>query len=395
MAQEINYNKFFLAAYTHGAISMFLVSAYFVYTPIVLDSLKITETEFALGITIFAFTNITINQIATRFLLPKIGTSNCLIIARLVYALIPFLIFYIPKYEIYILLHIFWGVAHGLQGPSIFTQIAILESKTKKILNPIFKSCFSTGAIFGALLSSFCLGLEVDSKLLFAFIGVFIFLSSISMYFFGLPKKLDYVDKSPRFSLPSKTIFLFGLINMIGFAAFGIILNWSSLWFINDLMGPIYLAGFILVFFNIGEISANIIASKLIKIFNEKFVGPYMTIIGSLILIFTIVTQNIYLILIGITIFGFSSSNLGPIVFRQAIKYSKDSIPKTMSHVSSIGMSGFIFGPAIVGFSAERFGLTFNMYALCFVFISISILMTFLMNQKKAEGSVEKAKLSR
>ena len=108
-----------------------------------------------------------------------------------------------------------------------------------------------------------------------------------------------------------------------------------------------------------------------------------MTIIGSLILIFTIVTQNIYLILIGITIFGFSSSNLGPIVFRQAIKYSKDSIPKTMSHVSSIGMSGFIFGPAIVGFSAERFGLTFNMYVLCFVFISISILMTFLMNQKK------------
>ena len=63
MAQEINYNKFFLAAYSQGVIVMFLISTYFVYTPIVLESLKITETEFALGITVFGITNIIINQI--------------------------------------------------------------------------------------------------------------------------------------------------------------------------------------------------------------------------------------------------------------------------------------------------------------------------------------------
>ena len=199
------------------------------------------------------------------------------------------------------------------------------------------------------------------------------------MFFFGLPKKLDYVDKAPSFSLPSKTIFLYALVNMMIFASIGIILNWSSLWFINDLLGPVYLAGFVLLFFNIGEISANIMASRLIKIFNEKFVGPYLTIIGSVVLIFTIVSQNIYIILIGMIIFGFSCSNMQPIIFRQAIKYSKDSIPKTISHISSIGFSGLVFGPAIVGFSAEKIGLTFNMYALCFVFISISILTVSLM----------------
>ena len=90
-------------------------------------------------------------------------------------------------------------------------------------------------------------------------------------------------------------------------------------------------------------------------------------------------------------IFGFSCSNMQPIIFRQAIKYSKDSIPKTISHISSIGFSGLVFGPAIVGFSAERLGLTFNMYALCFIFILISILMTFLMNQNKVAGVIEKS----
>ena len=62
MAEEINYNKFFFAAYSQGAIVMFLISTYFVYTPIVLESLKITETEFALGITVFGITNIIINH---------------------------------------------------------------------------------------------------------------------------------------------------------------------------------------------------------------------------------------------------------------------------------------------------------------------------------------------
>ena len=127
MAKDINYNKFLIADYSQVAIVMFLISTYFVYTPIVLESLKITETEFALGITVFGITNIIINQIATRFLLPKIGTTNCLIIARLSYAFIPFLIFYIPKYEVYILLSIFWGAVVGIQAPSLFTQIAILE----------------------------------------------------------------------------------------------------------------------------------------------------------------------------------------------------------------------------------------------------------------------------
>ena len=77
------------------------------------------------------------------------------------------------------------------------------------------------------------------------------------------------------------------------------------------------------------------------------------------------------------------SSNMQPIIFRQAIKFSKESIPKTISHISSIGFSGLIFGPAVVGFSAQKYGLTFNMYVLCIVFFLISMIMAILMSQKK------------
>ena len=373
----------FLATYSQGVLVMLLISTYFVYTPILLQDLKISETQFAFGITIFGITNIIINQLATRFLIPRVGTTNCLIIARLSYSFIPFFIFYFLSFNFYIFLSIIFGAAVGIQAPSLFTQVAIIEIKTKKILNPIFKSSFSVGSILGATLASYCLGKVIDPKILFFLLGLFLFLSTLSMYFFGLSKNHDYVEKSPSFSFPSKIIFLFALVNMMFFASIGIILNWSSLWFLNDLKGPIYLAGFILLFFNIGEVTSNFMASKLINFFNEKIVGPYFTMIGSVILTLSIFTQNVYVILIGMIIFGSMSSNMQPIIFRQAIKFSKESIPKTISHISSIGFSGLIFGPAVVGFSAQKYGLTFNMYVLCIVFFLISMIMAILMSQKK------------
>ena len=169
---------------------------------------------------------------------------------------------------------------------------------------------------------------------------------------------------------------------MLNFAAFGIILNWSSLWLIKDILAPIYLAGFIIIFFNIGAIASNILASKLIKNFNEKIVGPYLSIIGSILLFLSIMTMNLYLIVIAIILFGFFTSNVAPIVYRQAVKVSKKPIPVTISHVSSMAFSGLIFGPAIVGYSAENLGLTFNMYVLCVVFLISSTIMAYLMNKK-------------
>ncbi len=76
-------------------------------------------------------------------------------------------------------------------------------------------------------------------------------------------------------------------------------------------------------------------------------------------------------------------SNVMPIVFRQAVKNSTNPIPVTISHVSSIAFIGAIFGPAVVGISAEIYGLTFNMYLLGIIMFCIALLMFFIMSDKR------------
>ena len=92
------------------------------HTPILFELIKMSETEFSIGFVLFGLFNVLTNQLTTRFLLPKLGSTNCLILARVMYAFIPFLIFYFSSYNIFILLSIFWGISIGIQAPNIFTQ---------------------------------------------------------------------------------------------------------------------------------------------------------------------------------------------------------------------------------------------------------------------------------
>ena len=138
MSEEKIFKRSFLTTYSQGVIVMILVSVFFVHTPILLDRLNMTESQFGLAMLFFGIANVITNQLATRFLIPRIGTTNCLIISRLTYAFIPFMIFFLSDYFWFFLLFIPWGIAVGIQAPSIFIQVAIIESKTKKILNHIF-----------------------------------------------------------------------------------------------------------------------------------------------------------------------------------------------------------------------------------------------------------------
>ena len=272
------------------------------------------------------------------------------------------------------------AIAFTPSDPNLFTQVGIIEENTKKILNPIFKSSFSVGFIFGGSISSIAMGLQISPVITTFITGSIVFLSSITMFFYGLKRKYDIQNDNPSFVLPSSKIVMFASINMCIFACMGIIVQWSPLWLVNDLKAPLFLVGSIVILFNLGEIISNIFASKLIRLFNEKIVGPYFAMLGSVILLLSVISQNILIIYVAVILFGFLISNVMPIVNRQSIKFSPYSIPVTMSHVTSISFTGVIFGPALVGLSAEIFGLTFNMYLLGILMFLISSLMLLIMN---------------
>ena len=140
-----------------------------------------------------------------------------------------------------------------------------------------------------------------------------------------------------------------------------------------------------IVFFNSGEIIARLAASIFIKFLGEKIVGGYLPIIGAIILFSSILTSNLYIIIPALVLFGLFTANFISVVIRQAIKVTTEPISLT---VSTLGFSGFIFGPAIVGYTAKNFGLTFNMYILCFIWALSGLFLIKIMTAEENRTNI-------
>jgi len=94
-------------------------------------------------------------------------------------------------------------------------------------------------------------------------------------------------------------------------------------------------------------------------------------------------TSNLYVIVIGMLIFGFGTANFVAIVIRQAINITDEPIPLTVSNLVTLGFAGFIFGPALVGYLAEYLGLTFNMYLLSVIWGFNGVALLIMMKRLK------------
>ena len=376
------YRNSIISSMQNMYVFLFTIGIYFVYIPWNLDRLNITETDLGLWLFIFGIFNLLSNQMTGRIIAPKIGAKNTIIIGTIILAICPLLLVSVNSYSMFMLVAFPFGIAVGFVFPTNQSLVSYIESKTNKIYTPMYQAFFSAGSLSGALAAAYVIKQDINPEITFGVMAFIILLSVFIINYLGLPKSQDSKDPIGKFQFPKKKIMIFGLLMMLNFATLGIIIDWSSLWLTRDLMAPLFLGGLVIVFFNAGEIVARLMASTFIKYLGEKIVGGYLSILGATTLFISILTSNLYIIIPALVLFGLFTANFVAIVIRQAIKVSTDPISLTVSNLTTLGFSGFIFGPAIVGYTAQYLGLTFNMYVLCTIWGLNGIILIYLMRKE-------------
>ena len=360
-------------------VFLFTIGIYFVYIPWNLDRLNIAENDLGLWLFIFGIFNLLSNQITGRIIAPKIGARNIIIIGTIILAICPLLLVSVNSYSMFMLIAFPFGIAVGFVFPTNQSLVSYIECKTNKIYTPLYQACTSAGSLSGALLAAYVIKKDIDPQITFSVMGIIILLSAIVVYFLGMPRVDEGDGLEDKFKIPEKKILIFGILLMMNFATLGVIIDWSALWLTKDLMAPLFLGGLAIVFFNSGEIIARLTASYIIKMFGEKFVGGYLPVVGSIVLFLSILTSNLYVIISALVLFGLFTANFISIIIRQAIKVTNEPISLAVSNLTTLGFSGFIFGPAVIGYTAKNIGLTFNMYVLCVVWALSALFLIKLM----------------
>ena len=367
MTESKSFNKGIYTVFLGAFLVLFQIGIYFVYIPWNAERLQITEAEIGIGLLVFGISNLIGNQISGRLIVPRIGTKNSIALGLLGIAYCPLFLILSSSYLWFLLVYVPFGFFVGLFAPSAQSQISMIESKTSVILTPLYHAAFSVGSLVGAFSAFFTIKYIDNPPLIFLITGTMLILGSLTIYIFGLSKSFEALEKTPKFKLPKNSILIFGLLMMMNYATMGIVLDWSALWLTKDLLIPLYLGGSIIIAFNIGEIMSRLVASKMIKKTSDKFIGGYLSILAGIVLFLSILTTNFYVIVFGTLLFGFGTANFIAIIYRQAIKITDEPIALTVANLVTLGFSGFIFGPALVGYLAEYLGLTFNMYLMCIV----------------------------
>ena len=370
-----------LATVITSTYPMIVAGCYFGITPWNMNRLSMDESDFSFAILLFGLFFIISNQIAGRMLVPKYGTKLIMSLAFPIVTFATLLSVISPSYFYFLLSFIPLGIGWGASGPIGGIHSQLIEQHFKKIITPYYAMGFNIGILVGGALAGIIMRNNYEPYLSFfilSFLSIFV---SFFVYSFGLPRNLDFKGKGEKFKIPETNVLLFGLLLFFVFGSGGIIMDWSTLWLSKDLNTPLYLASMGLIFFSIGGIFANLFSNSLINLFSEKVIGCYFVMIGAMIMFLALLTNNFYIILIVFGIYGFTIANFVPIIIRQAVKQSNESIPMTVTNLITIGLSSTMIMPAGLGFLAERYSLTLNMYLLSFAVFACAIIFLFKFNE--------------
>ena len=380
LEENIIFRRATLASVITSTYPMIVVGCYFGITPWNMERLSIDESDLSYAILLFGIFFIISNQIAGRILVPKYGTKLVMTLAFPIVTFSALLTVISSSYFYFLLTFISGGIGWGASGPIGGIHSQLIERHFKKIITPYYAMGFNLGILLGGGLAGLIMRNNYEPYISFTILSFLSILVSSFVYSYGLPRDLDFKGEGEKFKLPETNVLLFGFLLFFVFGSGGIIMDWSTLWLSKDLSAPLYLASMGLIFFSIGGIFANLFSNSLINLFTEKVVGCHFVMIGAAIMFLSLLTNNFYIILGVLCIYGFAIANLVPIIIRQAVKQSNESIPMTVTNLITIGLSSTMILPAGIGFLAETYSLTLNMYLLTFVVFICAVI--FLLKYK-------------
>ncbi len=382
MQKKLHFNSF-IAASIAIFIPIFIWGNTVSHFPWIIEKLNFTNSTIGFLLMYFSIIQLIASQTAGRIIIPKIGTRNTLIIGIIIFSISP-ITFGLSNSKTLFLLSCFpTGIGFGMVQTTTTIITRNAEEKTGLILQTYLSAFLTLGFLCGALCSGIYRHFSFDSHNLF-FTLIFVALgSTFFIFYFGLKPNLEENNEIEKIKIPEKNILIYGLYMFIFMGTVMALVDWAPLWFERELLTTSLIASLTIVSWSGGETIGKFLGAKIIILTNEKIIGAYIPLFGSLIYVLIIFYGNINLILIGLFLLGFATANFFPIVIRIALRKTTDNINTAAANLSTIGFLGLLIGPAIVGYTSEIFSITSNTQAISIIWIMLFLMFLYTIRNSK------------
>jgi predicted MFS family arabinose efflux permease len=265
-----------------------------------------------------------------------------------------------------------YGIISFLNGVAVNTTVSYLEAKYGQLFMSTSHALYSLGGALSAGIVALLFTVGIGSKMQIIIVAIALTILLIMLRPLLL-QQVQIIHSNSGVQLPSKAIMGIAFICLVTFMAEGCVADWSALYFKQVLhTSPTWMslgyAGFSIAMTVCRLNGDNIIA----KVGSKHIVcaGSLLATVGYL-LVFVATMPTVAVL--GFILVGIGCSCIVPVLFSASANIPGISKVTGFAMVSGGGLIGFLVGPSLMGFIAEKSNLSFSFLALAIITILSAI----------------------
>jgi fucose permease len=290
----------------------------------------------------------------------RLGARQAAVLAALVMSLVLGTVLEYPSLAVLLPLMLMFGAAMSLFDVCINTEGSELESLSGRAIMSNLHGMFSVGGMAGAALVSGLLSAGVAPRLqLFGIctgIAIVVFVASRGM----LETHASSADDGEKahFAWPTGLLLILGLLIFAGMTAEGVMYDWSVLYLKQDVGMPQASAALGYATFSAAMALSRFGGDYLRARYSEQALLRFGGSLAAVAMAVVLLSANAWVALIGFALVGAGLAPVAPILFNAATRVPGVSRAAAIASVTSIGYSGFMVGPPLIGSIATAASLT-------------------------------------
>ena len=253
-----------------------------------------------------------------------------------------------------------FGASMSLFDVAINTEGSELESLSARALMSNLHGMFSVGGMAGAALASYLFDIGVAPRFqLFAVCGGIAIVGLIaSLGMLETHAASGDAGEQAHFAWPRGLLLIIGILILAGMTAEGVMYDWSVLYLSQEVGMPQAQAALGYATFSaamaLSRFGGDILRSR----YSEQVLLRLGATVAAIAMAVVLISASPWVAFIGFALAGTGLAPVAPILFNAATRVPGVSRAAAIASVTSIGYSGFMIGPPLIGGIATATSLT-------------------------------------
>ena len=294
----------------------------------------------------------------------RLGARKTTALAALSMSLLLGLVLEYPSVIALLPAMLLFGASMSLFDVAINTEGSELESVSGRTIMSNLHGMFSVGGMTGAALASYLFDIGVaPQRQLFGVCGgiaIVAFIASRGM----LETHAGSGEEGERahFAWPKGLLLIIGILILAGMTAEGVMYDWSVLYLKQDVGMSQAQAALGYATFSAAMALSRFGGDFLRSRYSERALLRFGATVAAVAMAIVLISANPSVAFVGFALVGAGLAPVAPILFNAATRVPGVSRAAAIASVTSIGYSGFMFGPPLIGSIATATSLTIALF---------------------------------